>query len=429
MGGSVRSGMTLMSVMVAVALAGIVALAVARLLGNQTKTMAVIRLREQREHLLKHYKNIVVSGWDATRSGCSGAVCTRTSGVIIPGNYGNGTLYLADDLYEYEHLNPSRGTADRWWKVTAERVDLSSGGILQSDKYVASERMVAMRVKVDFVRKEHPLVNVKLASRDEIVFLHHNTRAAISSNITQCDKTGAIHKTQLDGGGRQLYSGEGALIQYDFISNYSKCSQVPLVKSGTTCANNFEALLGFFRTQNTGTLREQLVTGKGICSIRDKNEVLAEIRGMTEKRTVESQYCLKQGYIERMDDDEDPVCVEPNSGAEQRVAAYSVGRKLGCDWFTKTYQIEVRTSAGGNGTPATYQVGGCQTYRYKGIHSFQPHNVLWGGERRALVDFEDSHGAGIGPPGPTGEPGANDGPTGAPGKPGPRGSPCPPCPP
>lgn len=172
-----RSGMTLMSVMVAVALAGIVALAVARLLGNQTKTMAVIRLREQREHLLKHYKNIVTSGWDATRSGCGGAICTRTSGVIIPGTYGNGTLYLADNLYEYNYTG---GTADRWWKVTAERVDLSSGGILQSDKYVASERMVAMRIKVDFVRKEHPLVNIKLASRDEIVF---------------CITTRAVHST------------------------------------------------------------------------------------------------------------------------------------------------------------------------------------------------------------------------------------------
>lgn len=421
-----RSGMTLMSVMVAVALAGIVALAVARLLGNQTKTMAVVRLREQREHLLKHYKNIVTSGWDASRSGCGGAICTRTSGVIIPGTYGNGSLHLADNLYDYNYTG---GTGGRWWKVTAERVDLSSGSVLQSDKYAAPENMVAMRIKVDFVREEHPLVNVRLGSRDEIVFLHHNT--SDTSNITQCDKVGATHKTQLElvgGSTSELYSGKGALIQYDFISNYSKCSQVPLVENSTTCSNNFEALLGFFRTQNTGTLKEQLVTGKGVCSIRDIGNVLAEIRGNTEKRTVESQYCLKQGYIERMDNDEDPVCVEPNSAAQQRVAAYSVAHKPNCDWFKKTYQIEVRTSAGGNGTPATYATGSCDVSRYKGIHSFVPHGTQWPGERRALVDYEDSHGVPVGPPGPTGEPGLNNAPPGAPGPPGPRGSPCPPCP-
>ena len=176
----VRNGMTLMSVMVAVALAGVVALAVARLLGNQTKAMTVIRLREQRENLLKHYKNIVVSGWDATRESCGGAVCTRQRGVIIPG----GGLYLADDLYDYNYTG---GTAERWWHVTTERVDLSSGDILQADSYAAAEDMVAMRVKVDFRRKEHPLINFKLAPREEIVFLHHNTSTALDSNSTQCE--------------------------------------------------------------------------------------------------------------------------------------------------------------------------------------------------------------------------------------------------
>ena len=72
------SGMTLMSVMVAIALAGIVAVTVARLLGTQSRTLSVIKLREQREHLLKHYKNIVVAGWDQTRSSCSGTICGRS---------------------------------------------------------------------------------------------------------------------------------------------------------------------------------------------------------------------------------------------------------------------------------------------------------------------------------------------------------------
>ena len=113
-----RSGMTLMSVMVAVALAGIVALAVARLLGNQSKTMAVVRLREQREELLKHYKNIVISGWDATRDSCGGDICDRGGNAIIP----TGGLYLSDDLYAYNNS----GSSGQWWKVTANQVAASS---------------------------------------------------------------------------------------------------------------------------------------------------------------------------------------------------------------------------------------------------------------------------------------------------------------
>ena len=452
-----RNGMTLMSVMVAVALAGVVALAVARLLGNQTKAMTVIRLREQRENLLKHYKNIVVSGWDATRESCGGAVCTRQRGVIIPG----GGLYLADDLYDYNYTG---GTAERWWHVTTERVDLSSGDILQADSYAAAEDMVAMRVKVDFRRKEHPLINLRLASREEIVFLHHNTSSALDSNSTQCE---GGHRTQIDADGSALYAGAGALTQYDFKSNYSKCSQVPLVINDTLCDNPFEALLGFFREDGTETLplRKQLVTGSGICSIRDKDSDRAEIRGKTEKRTVVAKDCRRQGYIQVIGVDEVPGCVssandpcpglmkrasdgiwveavmdddsgncrakEPDEVDDvvrdnQRVAARSVGCKRDCDCFYKAFTLKTRIDKGIDAAPAQYEIryasdsNHCTVLRRKGVHSYVGFTT-WSGVRHALVDFEDSHGAGQGPPGPRGELGEKNGPTGPPG---PRGLSC-----
>lgn len=454
-----RNGMTLMSVMVAVALAGVVALAVARLLGNQSKTMAVVRLREQREHLLKHYKNIVVSGWDATRSGCGGAVCTRQLGVVIP----SGGLYLADQLYEYNYTG---GTAGRWWQVTTEQVDLASGGILQSDQHAAPEDMVAMRVKVDFMREEHPTINVRLAPRQEIVFLHHNTASALTSNITQC---GGGHRTQVDASGSALYVGSGALTQYDFISNYSKCSQVPLIINDTTCGsggdNRFEALLGFFR--GTGSPEnEKLVTGSGICSIRDRGNTRAAIRNSTEKRTVQAIDCRLNSHVGNIEVNEVPSCAnftdpsaycgygkiwddsltpercrdllpgEVDDGTERseiRVAARSVPCTDGCDCLSKPFTLRTRIDPGGDGRPAQYEIrhasgsNPCTVHRRKGIHSFKTIGEYWPGMRNSpLIDFEDSHGVGRGPRGPTGEHGLNNGP---PGPPGPRGrrcrSPCP----
>ena len=143
-----RSGMTIMSVVVAASLAGIVALAIGRLIGGQAQTMTAVKLQEQRVTLLKHYKNIVVSGWDSTRSGCSGAICDRSGDVIIP--YANGSaLYLADDLYEY---NWTGGTAERWWKVSVDKDDsLLSGSVKQSDSYAKPEALVAVKVKVEFI--------------------------------------------------------------------------------------------------------------------------------------------------------------------------------------------------------------------------------------------------------------------------------------
>ncbi len=409
-----RSGMTLMSVIVAAALAGIVALAVARLLGNQSKVMTVVRLREQREHLLKHYKNIVVSGWDATRHSCSGEICTRdmnSSGtnVVIPSANGNA-LYLGDDLYEYDYTG---GTAGRWWKVTANKISISGGSMLQADSYVQRDTLMAVEVKVEFIRKEHPVVNVKLASREEVVFLHHNTSSALLDNSTDCSNpAGRPHRTQRDEDGSALYSGSGAIIQYDFKTNYAKCSQVPLVEH-LNCDKG--ALLGFFRSSSTPP---ELVSGKPICSTADHANSLAGIRGGTEKRTVEAIDCSGSGYIEWMKDDEKPRCVTGTApgASSMRVAAQS---KNG-PFTSKTYTLVRRTSAGGNGTHATYTTESCTLKRHHGISSFKPSGES--GEVAGYLRRTSYDGATVvGPPGPAGEPGANNAPRGARGDPGPRG--------
>ena len=143
------------------------------------------------------------------------------------------------------------------------------------------------------------------------------------------------HRTQIDADGSALYAGAGALTQYDFKSNYSKCSQVPLIINDETCGsadgNPFEALLGFFREDGTETLplREQLVTGSGICSIRDKDSDRAEIRGKTEKRTVVAKDCRRQGYIQVMGVDEVPGCVSSANDPCPWTYAKGIGRHLG----------------------------------------------------------------------------------------------------
>lgn len=412
-----RNGMTLMSVMVAVALAGIVALAVARLLGNQSKTMTVIRLREQREELLKHYKNVVVSGWDSTRSTCSGNVCARNGDIIIPTS---GTLYLAEDLYDYNYTG---GTANHWWKVTANRVGVSSGSVLQADSYVKSESLMAVEVRVEFIPKEHPVVKTRLAPREEIVFLHHNTDSALPSNSTQC--LGG-HLTQKYDSGDPIYSGAGAIIQYDFNSNYTKCSQVPLVKN-EDCAKG--ALLGFLRTQKTGTLKEQLIIGDPICSTRDYGDDIAQVRGSnssqrgasgTEKRTVEAIDCDGSGYIEWMKNDEKPRCVTGAApGASiKRVAGESKFAPSGSQTFNLVHKVsdtaagDCRSRSAREGPPY-YANFTCDVPRYEGIEKFDDRGEIKTNYVKYYDDFSEIGPAGpCGPTGPTGDYNAPPGPQG-----------------
>ena len=418
-----RNGMTLMSVMVAVALAGIVALAVARLLGNQSKTMSVVRLREQREELLKHYKNIVISGWDATRqsSKCSGNICARNSDIIIPTANG-GALYLAEDLYDYNYTG---GTANRWWKVSVNKSTFDSGAILQADNYAKPESLMTVEVIVEFIRKEHPVVNIKLATREEIVFLHHNTSTAIPrANSTQCISG---HLTQQYAGSLPyrgpLYSGPGGIIQYDFESNYTKCSQVPLVNS-KSCG--LGALLGFFRDRKTGTLKEQLITGNPICSTSDFANDIAQIRGSsssqrglsgTEKRTVKAIDCEGSGYVEWMADDEIPKCVSgPAPGVRsERVAGESIAAPKG----EQTFSLSAKTSDPNNcnfyndtNAGAFYSVSTCDVWRYEGIEKFDDRGEV-DGYVKYYDDFSEIGNRGGG--GVRGPDGVDDAP------PGPRG--------
>ena len=371
-----RSGMTLVSVVVAASLAGIVALAIARLVGNQAATVTVIKLQEERETLLKHYKNIVVSGWDSTRGGsCAGAVCSRNGNPIIP--YANGSaLFLGRNLYEYGYTG---GTADRWWKVSAEETSLSGGSVLQADSYAKPDPLVAMKVKVEFIHEEHPTVSTRLAEREEIVFLHHNTAAAIGSNDTDCED--GNHLTQMNSSGSSLYSGTGAIIQYDFNSNYTKCSQVPLVNDEACTGSG--ALLGFFRTQPTGTpASPQLITGNPICSTKHHTAsptglAPAAIRRGSAKRTVEAIDCRGRGYVKRIRSGERPECVSASGVAPQRVAAESVPssdwNKLEADGgarVTKDFTVLRRLTPGGDGVRATYGNATCPIdQRYKAIDS------------------------------------------------------------
>ena len=396
------SGMTIMSVVVAASLAGIVALAVGRLISGQAETMTTVTLREERETLLKHYKSIVVSGWDSTRGGsCTGVMCDRRGSVVIP--YANGSaLYLPEvpgsGLYDYGYTG---GTADRWWKVSIEESSLSGGSVLQADSYAKPDDLVAVTVKVEFIRDEHPTVKTLLADREEIVFLHHNTAAAIGSNDTDCED--GLHLTQMNSSGSALYSGTGAIIQYDFNSNYTKCSQVPLVNT-QECGSG--ALLGFFRKLSTDTPARTLITGSAICSTTHHNSTptgyqSAEIRGNTEKRTVKAKDCSGRGYVKRMGRNENPVCVNPRQG--EKVAAESRPRQT----VTKDYTVRYLSDPG---PPAVYTSATCSVTRSMGIKGFNNF-----GNPEYWHPAETVMGTEAGVTGPRGARGEDNGPPGPPG--------------
>ena len=213
---------------------------------------------------------------------------------------------------------------------------------------------------MEFIRKEHPVVNTKLATREEIVFLHHNTSGALpNSNYTQCESG---HLTQLDSAGSALYSGTGAIIQYDFNSNYTKCSQVPLIVDSDACTNDSEATLGFFRNNVT----DQLIAGSAICSIASKTNVLAGIRNNTEKRTVEAIDCSDEGYIEWVKDNEEPRCVTLSGGQSDddfRVAAES--RPI--NYHSMDYRVTCLVDMG---CDSRHDPNDVRLQRAVGIHAF-----------------------------------------------------------
>lgn len=272
-----NKGVTITSVLVATALAGVVAAVVSQLITNQSKVMRTLTLREERENLLKHYRNTLISGWDHTlTNGCSD-LYNRDGNVALPSA---GLKVKSDDLYS------STSAADGYWEVKFSCGN-KSGSIFASDKYdsagggFSSETHREVTLTVNFLKDSHPHISTKLAERQEKFYMHQQNRLAgdtdcrieenptrintLASDIDQVPKilwgppsSGYLppedtgQRPPLKGGGAYaLYKGEGAVIQYDFNTNYTKCSQVPLVREGA-CAHD-AAIVGFWGTMERTT--------------------------------------------------------------------------------------------------------------------------------------------------------------------------------
>ena len=273
-------GATITSVLVATALAGIVSAIVAQLINNQSKVIRTLSLREERENLLKHYRNTLVSGWDNTlANGCS-ALYDRDGDVAVPSG---GLKVKSDDLYS------STSVSDGYWEVQFN-CDSKSGSMFAGDKYetthgsgLHSETHREVTLTVKFLKDEHPHISTKLATREEMFYMHQQKRLASNTDCANASNRSRRNSFKPDidrvpaslfGGTRPdsfpLYKGEGAVIQYDFNTNYVKCSQVPLVKPGS-CAHD-AAIVGFWGTMEGGT-GYPYVYGDYVCSHDDSTGV------------------------------------------------------------------------------------------------------------------------------------------------------------
>ena len=272
-----RQGLTITSVLVAAALAGIIAVIVGQLAGNQAQVMRTLTLREERENLLKHYRNTLISGWDNTlAAGCS-SLRDRRNNVAIPSG---GIKSRSDNLY-----SPA---GDGWWQVEFN-CDSKSGSIFGGDKYetttgsgMHSETHREVTLTVKFLKDEHPHAAPKLKDRVETFYMHQQRRR--KTDATDCtDESNRTrrnyYKPNIDavpaslwGGatpdtttGFPLYKGTGAVIQYDFNTNYVKCSQVPLVKPPDDLCKHDAAIIGFWGLMEGGSGYPYL-DGRYVCS-------------------------------------------------------------------------------------------------------------------------------------------------------------------
>ena len=266
-------GATITSILVATALAGIVAAVVAQLITNQSKVLRTLTLREERENLLKHYRNTLVSGWDNTLANGCGALYNRDGNVAVPSG---GLKVKSDDLYS------STSASDGYWEVMFD-CGSKSGSMFAGDKYetthgsgLHSETHREVTLTVKFLADEHPHISTKLATRKEMFYMHQRKRLAVDTDCANADNRSRRNSFKPDidrvpaslfGGTRPtsfpLYKGEGAVIQYDFNTNYVKCSQVPFVKRGS-CAHD-AAIVGFWGTMEGGT-GYPYVYGDYVCS-------------------------------------------------------------------------------------------------------------------------------------------------------------------
>ena len=276
------SGMTLMSVLVATALSGVIGLMVIRLIGNQADAMLIIKLREEREILIKHYRQVVIGGWDKTMAS-TGLVNDPVSTTPVLMRDGSSfPLYLGENLFT--PLSVGSG----WWLVSATiGSPEESGQIQHSDAYsgttgLATEKNYIVTLKVEFNKspQKHPRLKVNLARREEIIYMGYRwqkTKQEGCGSYPATSTTEALKRlTRQDTTGtpKPLYhpDSQGAIVSYSFHSNYVKCSQVPLVSNVDECPA-VSGILGF-ESKGTGagatpTYRQpngDYVTGRLACS-------------------------------------------------------------------------------------------------------------------------------------------------------------------
>ena len=221
-------GLTITSVMIATVLMGIVAAVSAQLFSNQINAVATVELIEERTVILKHYGEVLISGWDNTKQKNNSLDSSLTGSVAIDVYTRTGTLPTipVSGLYLTGSLYTAASAATGWWKVTATANKLTGTPV--------SNPLLSVTLRVAFTPSKHPNVKMKLADLDNVIFFHHN----IKGSNTDCHDNTSI-------------------IQYDFISNFKKCSTWPLVRISQSGGGG-NALLGFDPTEFTAAKKYQL---------------------------------------------------------------------------------------------------------------------------------------------------------------------------
>ena len=152
-------------------------------------------------------------------------------------------------------------------------------------------------MSVSFDPEKHPSVKTKIGKIEELVFLHNNVT---NTKNTQCGAGNPYHASKLNAGNSPFYQGEGAIIQYDFKSNYTKCSQVPLVNLSIQPSGSEDVLRGFQSSSGVVTgdpfySEEYIAVSAGGCSDYDYVEKIVNgdpiCAGRTHESVTVAGYC------------------------------------------------------------------------------------------------------------------------------------------
>lgn len=240
-GSTGEEGVSLTSSMVATALMALVAVAVMKLFSNYQQATGTLGLMEKRATILKHYGEVLVSGWDNTKQQNS----TLTGAIAVYGRDNTTPVIPQTGLYLSRDLYTADTAANGWWKVSATGATLTGAPI---DATTAT--LIGVTLKVSFDHDKHPDLKTRLSEREQVVFFHHNIR----DTHTDCSTDNA----------------NKVMIQYDFISNFTRCSTWPLVKisQSTGCA---DALIGFDPLEFTAAKKYQLHTKYGGIAIKPRS--------------------------------------------------------------------------------------------------------------------------------------------------------------